>query len=430
MDAVLAKIAEIDALVGGRAVETSDLTVLGSPNFASAFDLDTAALAAAGYANVVFGATEVSGSALSTYFATPVEVNGESLPKWSTLSGYYNTANGRHLQLHCNFPHHHEGVVQYLGCEDSRQAVQEAILDHDPIELETALIDAGMIAAHVRTLAEWQTHPHAVATTHLPLVSIERIGDGDPRIGEAQTRVLDCSRVLAGPVAGQLFAAFGADVLRIDAPHLPSVPICVITTGSGKRNASLDLRSPADAEQMRRLLSSADVWIDAYRPGALGGHGFDADSIPEGCVMVQLSAFDWEGPWAGRRGFDSIVQSTTGIVDAGTRAANASAPTPLPVQALDYMTGLLAAGAAEKARQRQRREGGTWRVRVSLLRTRNWLTSLGGPREFVPATVEPDPQHLVSMESAFGTVQFAKPTGGTPSRPPQPLRSAAATWVE
>ncbi len=423
-----AHISTIDALAGGDAIETEALQILSSPNFASAFALDQAALTIAGYANLVFGTASIDGDAISTYFSTSVEVDGEPLPKWSTLSGYYDTSNGRYLQLHCNFPHHHEGVVRYLGCEDSLQAVQEAILDHDPIELETALIDNGMIAAYLRTIDEWNTHPHALATAHLPLVSVERIGDGAPRSGEERVRVLDCSRVLAGPVAGQMFASHGADVLRIDGPHLPSVPVCVIATGAGKRNAHLDLRRANDAATMSHLLESADIWIDAYRPGALAKHGFGLDSVPPGSVVVQLNAFDWDGPWAGRRGFDSIVQSTTGIVEAGTAAGRTDSPTPLPVQALDYMTGLLAAAVGEKVRQRQRAEGGTWLVRVSLLRTRNWLASLGGPKAFQPAPPKIHEATCATMDSPFGSVMFAKPLSGAVSSPPARLGSSKAAW--
>ena len=421
-------ISSIDRLVGGTSVDADQLQIMNSPGFASAFHLDEAALATAGYANLVFGTPTLDGEAVSTVFATPVDIDGQPVPKWATLSGYYDTSTGRPLQLHCNFAHHHAGVVELLGCADSREAVQEAILDWDPVELETALTTNGMIAAYLRTLDEWTVHPHAIATADLPLVTVERIGDGDPRSAAGPTRVLDCSRVLAGPVAGQMFAAHGADVLRVDSPHLPTVPICVIATGAGKRNAFLDLRTTDGAQTMRQLLADADVWIDAYRPGALASHGFDLDRAPEGSVVVQLSAFDWRGPWAGRRGFDSIIQSTTGIVDAGTTAAGAEAPTPLPVQALDYMTGLLAAAAGEKVRQRQRVEGGTWLVRVSLLRTRNWLLSLGGPDPFTPATAAVHERHRTTMDSDFGTLSIPTPLSGSFESPPANPGTSPPRW--
>ncbi len=117
-----------------------------------------------------------------------------------------------------------------------------------------------------------------------------------------------------------MLASFGADVLRVGADHLPSIPICVMATGSGKRNTSIDLRSSEGTETIRRVLADPDVWLDAYRPGAMDGYGLTPELVAElrpGIVIVQISAFDWIGPWAGRRGFDSIVRSTTGIRAAG-----------------------------------------------------------------------------------------------------------------
>ena len=285
-----------------------------------------------------------------------------------------------------------------------------------------------MIAANLRTLDEWDGHPHAIATRHLPPITVTRVADGEPRKDSTPTRVLDCSRVLAGPIAGQLFAAHRADVLRIDSPVLPSVEICVMATGSGKRNAHVDLTSAEGASTMRTLLDGTDVWIDAYRPGTMADRGFDVDALPEGVVAVRLSAFDNVGPWAGRRGFDSIVQSTTGIVRAGAEASGTNKPTPLPVQALDYMTGFLAAGAAERARQHQRQEGGTWLVEVSLLRTRNWLLSLGGPHTFEPTAVDPSSDHLVTMTTDFGELTTPRPISGDLASPPYLLGTHEPVW--
>ena len=202
----------------------------------------------------------------------------------------------------------------------------------------------------------------------------------------------------------------------------------MIATGAGKRNAYLDLRSAEDCATMTSLLRQADVWIDAYRPTALASRGFDAGSLSEGQVLVQLSAFDTIGPWANRRGFDSIVQSTTGIVTAGTAAAASNAPTPLPVQALDYMTGFLAAFAARRAVDLQRADGGTWLVKVSLLRTRNWLLSLGGPTPFTPAKPAPSREHCADFESAFGRVDVPLPVGGKHHTGPSPLGSDEPSW--
>lgn len=428
MERVQELVESVHSLLPGAGGDAPAL-IYGSPAFASAFELDDAALASVAVANAAFGVDEVHGSRLAAVFAGEVALDGERLPKWASLSGYYDTADGRRMQLHCNFPHHAAGVVERLGCEPTREAVQAAILGRDPLELEEQLISDGMIAAYLRTFDEWDAHPHAQATAHLPLVTVERISDGPPRSGDVPTRVLDCSRVLAGPVAGQLFAAHGADVLRIDGPHLPSVDMCVMVSGAGKRNASLDLRSPEDAARFRALQADADVWIDAYRPGALAGQGFGLDAVVPGSVVVQLSAFDWVGPWADRRGYDSIVQSTTGIVEEGARAAGRDAPTPLPVQALDYMTGFFAAAAGERLRQHQRVEGGTWLARVSLLRTRNWLVSLGRPTAFEPEPPVVRDDELITMTSGFGAVTMPRPVSGTFLSPPEPLGTHEPAWL-
>lgn len=203
-------------------------------------------------------------------------------------------------------------------------------------------------------------------------------------------------------------------------------------TGAGKRNASVDLDQASGRQTMQHLLSDADVWIDAFRPGALAGKGFDVEQVAEqnpGIVAIQLSAFDWDGPWAGRRGFDSIVQSTTGIVHAGSQAGSASSPLSLPVQALDYATGQLGAFAAARALQHQRTHGGSWRVRLSLLRTRDWLVGLGGPEAFTPERAVAQPSALYEVDSDWGRLRLAKPPTGVWTSAPRPLATAAAHWL-
>jgi crotonobetainyl-CoA:carnitine CoA-transferase CaiB-like acyl-CoA transferase len=374
------------------------------------------------------------------YCTTHLEVDGEPVPAWADLSGVYATADRRHLQIHCNFPHHAAGVVELLGTVDDRDAVSAAIARRDAFELEAELIDAGMIGAAVRTLDEWDAHPHAIATRDLPLVSVEQIGSAPPLDDKpwGETRVLDCSRVLAGPVAGQLLASFGADVLRLGAAHLPSVPVGVMSTGFGKRNAFADLRTESGRAAMRDLLTGADIWVDAFRPGALADHGFSPERVAElrpGIVIVQISAFDWVGPWAGRRGFDSIVQSTTGIRWAGGEFAvdpdgspAGSGPMGLPVQALDYATGFLAAGVVAQLLWHQREVGGSWLARVSLLRTRNRLVAMRAPGPFAPAAVRVDQRHLSTVDSDFGRLTAVRPFVGEWPHPPTALGSSDPVW--
>ncbi len=368
-----------------------------------------------------------------------LRVNGNHVEAWAALSGAYRTRDQRYIQLHCNFPHHAQGVADRLGVPLERTAFETAIANWDAVDLETALIEDGMIAAAYRTLDEWDSHPHALATAALPPLELSRIGDADiPSLPSADrplegVRVLDCSRVLAGPVAGMTLASHGADVLRVGAGHLPTVDNGVISTGFGKRSAHIDLRTPEGKATFTHLLSEADVLIDAFRPGALEGHGFgpaEVARIHPGIVIVQLCAFDWSGPWAGRRGFDSIIQSTTGLALA---ASEDGAPNHLPVQVLDHATGYLAAFAALRALTRRQSEGGSWLARLSLLRTRNWFVALGeGGAPDEPVSLK---RYTHELDSAFGALTAVRPFDGLPASPPRwdrapsPVGSDSAEWL-
>lgn len=373
-------------------------------------------------------------------FSGFVRVNGEPLPKWAALSGTYATADDRFVQIHCNFAHHAQGVLDLLGCGSERADVEAAIKTWEADKFEGAMIERGMIGAKYRTLAEWDAHPHAAPTKDLPLITVEQIGDADRRdLGQPNdramdgVRVLDCSRVLAGPVAGQTLAAHGADVLRVGAQHLPSIDVGVLGTGFGKRNAYVNLETSDGRTTLANLMSDAHVFVDAYRPGALGSKGFsshDAARLSPGIIVVQVCAFDWVGPWANRRGFDSIIQTTTGLADEGARVSGSSTPVHLPVQALDYATGFLAAHGAMRMLAHQQDVGGSWLVRLSLLRTRNWLVNLF-TRETTGVLLDaPSPEPwLHSVESEFGTITAPATMAGRWDLPPAPLGSSDAGFV-
>ncbi len=440
LDRVRAVATTVAELVPGPDLALDDLELAGRGTFVSCFDVDTAAFTAAALSNLAAGVDALDRDRVVALFSGRIEVDGEPVPTWADLSGTYRTATGGFIQFHCNFPNHADGVVRRLGCEPTRDDVQRAVLDWDPDELEAQLIADGMIAARMRTLDEWADHPHAVATADLPLITVERVGDADPRplprAGGRRLRVLDCSRVLAGPVTGMTLAANGADVLRVGAGRLPSVELCVLATGFGKRNTDLDLTETNDAAAFGRLLDGADVWIDGYRPGALAGLGFPVERAAPGSVIVQVNAFDAPDdipagrstPWAGRRGFDSIVQTTTGIAAEGMARSGRDGPTPLPVQANDFCTGLLAAFAAERLVAHQAEVGGTWLARLSLLRTRNWLVGLRDPVGFEPAPVEVDESARQTVETDWGAVTAARPIGGGWATPPQRLGTADPVW--
>lgn len=304
------------------------------------------------------------------------------------VMGFYETRDGRWIQLHTNFPHHLQGVLTVLDCDNSPAAVAAAIRKWDGATLDQTLADAGLCAALIRTPEEWAALEQAQAIAGLPLFEIERIGDAPaepPRHGEANraladVRVLDLSRIIAGPVAGRALAQHGADVLMINGPHLPNIAPLVIDNGRGKRSALLDLREAGGRETLRALAGGADVFLQAYRPGALAARGFGPEELARirpGIVSVSVSAYGHEGPWSQRRGFDSLVQSASGIAWTERQAAGWTEPKHLPCQALDHATGYLAAFGAMVALARRATEGGSWHVRLSLAQTGRWLQSFG-----------------------------------------------------
>jgi crotonobetainyl-CoA:carnitine CoA-transferase CaiB-like acyl-CoA transferase len=267
------------------------------------------------------------------------------------ITGYYQAGDGRWIQLHTNFPHHREGVLRVLRCESTRDAVARAIAGWNAAELDARLAEVGMCAALIRSPQEWNAHPQAAALAALPLFEIIRIGDAPPEPVGRETvnerpldgvRVLDLSRVIAAPVAARTLAQHGADVLAVSAAHLPNIEPLVIDTGRGKRSTRLDLRTAQGRETLLGLAREADVFLQAYRPGALASQGFSPEelcALRPGLVYVTLSAYSHAGPWKERRGFDSLVQSATGIAWEEGRAAGQPGPGKFPCQAHPHATG-------------------------------------------------------------------------------------------
>lgn len=356
------------------------------------------------------------------------------------LTGFYETRDGRWIQLHTNFAHHRDGVVKLLRCTNDRDAVAAAIRGWDAVLLDETLANAGLCAAMIRTPPEWAAHEQAAAIAALPLFDIERIGDAPPMlIGRdgavdtasrplAGTRVLDLSRIIAGPVAGRTLAQHGAEVLLINGPHLPNIAPLVIDNGRGKRSAVLDLRDAAGRETLHELARSADVFLQGYRPGALDARGFSPDALARakpGIVYVSVSAYGHTGPWRGRRGFDSLVQSGTGIAWTEGSAVGSAMPKHLPCQALDHATGYLAAFGAMVALQRRAREGGSWHVRVSLAQTGHWLQSFGTLEDgwrTADVTLGDVRDAMESTETPFGRVLAAAPAERMDETPPRYAR--------
>jgi crotonobetainyl-CoA:carnitine CoA-transferase CaiB-like acyl-CoA transferase len=368
---------------------------------------------------------------------------------WDDIAGFHATGDGRWVQLHTNFPHHRERALEVLACPGDRQSVAEAVAGWKGEELEEALIAAGTCAAFVRTPEEWLAHPQRAAVAALPLLEILPLGDSPPEPLPGADRplsgvrplsgmhVLDLTRIVAGPVAARALAAHGADVLQVSAPHLPSIDQLVIDTGFGKRATSLDLRTPADSDTLKALIREADVFLQAYRPGALDALGMSPQALATlrpGIVYVTLSAWGHEGPWRDRRGYDSLLQSATGIAWECGRDGR---PGTLPAQAQDHASGYLAAFGALVALTRRATEGGSYLVRVSLAQTGHWLKGLGRIEE--TGLQEPDNEDIADLlaitKTPFGFVEHLRPAVASMSEtpmhwtiPPVPLGTHGAGW--
>jgi crotonobetainyl-CoA:carnitine CoA-transferase CaiB-like acyl-CoA transferase len=367
-------------------------------------------------------------------------------PTWDAIAGIYKTRDQRFVRLHTNFPHHRAAVCKVLNCRPERDDVQAALMQWDGEAFETAAYAGGCVVAMMRSHPEWSALPHAKALAALPLISIEKIGEAAPRpwpAGDrplAGLRVLDLSRVIAGPVAGRTLAVHGADVLLISGRDLPGIPWLTIDTGRGKLTSFVELKNEQGRSMLRDLLAQADIFSQGYRPRALAALGFspeDAARISPGIVYVSLSAYGHAGPWAERRGFDSLVQTATGFNHAEGQAAGVDGPKELPAQMLDHATGYLMAFGAMMARARQSRQGGSWHVRVSLAQTGRWLWNLGRvadgfkTEDLKGETVE---RFIEEIPSGFGPLRSVKHSAvlsKTPAfwgRPAMPLGSHPPQW--
>jgi len=376
-----------------------------------------------------------------------LRVDGKGSPMaWDAIAGIYKTRDQRFVRLHTNFPHHRAAVCKVLNCKPERDDVQAALMQWDAEAFETAAYAGGGVVAMMRSHQEWSDLPHAKALAELPLVSIEKIGEAAPKpwpAGDrplAGVRVLDLSRVIAGPVAGRTLAVHGADVLLISGPDLPAIPWLTIDTGRGKLTSFVGLKSEQGRGSLRDLLASADILSQGYRPRAIASLGFspqDAAKINPGIVYVSLSAYGHAGPWAERRGFDSLVQTATGFNHAEGQAAGVDGPKELPAQMLDHATGYMMAFGAMMAKARQSREGGSWHVRVSLAQTGRWLWNLGRvsdgfkTEDLKGEQVKP---FIEEIPSGFGPLQSIKHSAvlsKTPAywaRPAMPLGSHPPQW--
>ena len=367
------------------------------------------------------------------------------------VMGVYPAKEGRWSYLHCNFPNHRDAALGVLGVEEDREAVRRVVAQWDALELEEAIIAAKGAGGMVRTMQEWARHPQSAAVASLPLLEIQKIGDCPPQpLPEGSRplsgiRVLDLTRVLAGPTCARTLAEHGADVMKISGPHLPFSPSQELDTGHGKLSAHVDLRESTQVEALRDLIREADVFSQGYRPGTLAQRGLSPKDLAElrpGIVYVSLSAFGRVGPWAERRGFDTVVQTVSGITHRQGELFPGAEPGPqfYPVSAIDYLTGYLMAFGALVALTRRTREGGSWLVRVSLAQTGRWLVDRGQvpepelkdvPEEFTAEEIE---RWCTTTDSPSGQLSHLAPvlelseTSPYWARPTVPLGSHDPVW--
>ena len=381
----------------------------------------------------------------SLWFSSSVRPQGWKLPPaWDAVAGDYQAADGW-IKLHTNAPHHRAAALAVLDVPVDRDQGAQAVCRWRAEVLERAVVDAGGCAAAMRDMAAWAAHPQGRAVAAEPLLHHEPGEPGpvprwtvSPSRPLQGVRVLDMTRVLAGPVATRFLAGFGAEVLRIDPPGWDE-PGVVPDVALGKRCARLDLRQPGDRNTWESLLRTADVLVHGYRPGALAGLGLDdarRRALCPGLVDVSLDAYGWTGPWQGRRGFDSLVQMSSGIADAGMQQLGRDRPAPLPVQALDHATGYIMAAAAVRGLTDRLTTGVGCTARASLARTAGLLTSipLNQTASLAPGTVITD--FAPELEAtAWGPAQRLFPPGsvaGAPMRwelPAMALGTATAAWA-
>jgi crotonobetainyl-CoA:carnitine CoA-transferase CaiB-like acyl-CoA transferase len=362
------------------------------------------------------------------------------------IFGFYRTADGRFVQLHGAMRHHREAIVRALGAGDTREAAAAAVEKWNAQALEDALAEQGLPAGMVRSREEWRAHPQGRAVAALPVLEIVRIGEAPAEPAGQGTRpltgvrVLDLTRVIAGPVAGRTLASYGADVLHVTGPHLENPPALVMDTGIGKRSAALDLRRPDEVERLRDLIRGCDVFCQSYRPGALARRGLGPDDVSRlrpGVVYVTISAYGHTGPWRERRGFETLIQSVTGMAEEQGLAAGLDGPRHLPAQVVDHGTGYLAAFGALVALARRARDGGSHLVRVSLAQTGHWVDALGrvDGRRAPDLAREDIADLLAEVDSPFGRLGHVVPAARlseTPAfwaRPPVPPGTHDAAWT-
>ena len=322
----------------------------------------------------------------SLWFDSTVRPIGWTLPpQRDAISGNYRAKDGW-IRVHAYLPKHSAAVRHVLGTNSNPKEVAAVVTTRDSITIETDIVESGGSAAAMRKLSDWERHPQAVANSAEAVVHVEP-GMRSPVPGLAfvrdrpltGVRVLDLTRIVAGPVATRLLAGFGAEVLHLAAPGWRELAL-EPDLSVGKKCAFLDLSDACGKQEFERLLSQADVFVHGLRADVLPKLGYDATSrqrIRPGLIDVSLNAYGWNGPWTNRRGFDTVVQMSTGVAATGMEATGADKPVMLPVSALDHSVGYLLAAATIRGLVNRLSTGSGVIVRSSLAQMAALLTGCG-----------------------------------------------------
>ena len=383
-------------------------------------------------------------------------INGKSTPPlWGPIGGLHKTADG-YVRIHDNFPNHREGTLKILRCPNTatRSEVANAVLKWNAVDLETAAFQNNMVITALRSYEEWDALPQAKAISNLP-ITIRKIASGPPGLpshlkgGNDRSlrglKVLELSRVIAAPVSGKTLAAHGADVIWITSPNLPDLPALDRDLGRGKRTVQLDLEDAKDCETLLGLAKDADVFIQGYRPGGLAAKGFSPEDVAKlhpGIIYGTMSAYGPEGPWSKYRGFDSLVQTCSGMnVSESEHFGEGEPARPTPCQVLDHAAGYFLAAGISAALYKKAVEGGSYAVDVSLAAVMKYLRSLGqyegrsGFEGWDPSKAEEIEEYLETRDSGFGELRAVKHSasveGAMPGWDimPKPLGSDSAEWI-
>ncbi|PVI05613.1 CoA-transferase family III [Periconia macrospinosa] len=379
-----------------------------------------------------------------------------SLP-WGTIGGLHKCADG-FVRVHDSFPHHRANVLRMLGLPDDapREEVATKMLLWRAEELESEAVGYGAVIAALRSFKEWDAHPQSMAIADFP-IDLRKLGDGSPccppvpsGVGNVKClqgiRVVEMSRVIAAPVAGRTLAAHGADVIWVTSPTLPDLPDLDRDLARGKRTVQLDIKQEDDMAKLLELLRTADVFIQSYRPGSLSEQGLSIEELKNlnpNLIIANLSAYGPSGPWAQRRGFDSLVQTCSGLnVAEADRYGEGEPAHVLPCQALDHGAGYFLAAGIMAALHTRAIHGGSLEVNVSLAGVMRYLRSLGryvdrtgyGRKDF--ATSVEVGNYLETRQSEFGALKAVKHSatiegiGVGWDVMPKPLGSDLPVWLQ